>query len=160
MLCNSNNGMYLETLLNRTSNHYKESDKLLFFKRSIPINIYKNENGNIHGRLIAKSQTDYYGIYKGRYIDFEAKQTNKNYFYIKNLKNHQFEHLKEIKKLNGISFLILHFSKEDEFFCINTKKLEEINCKITRDWCKQNAFELKLIFPGILNIIEYLKKEI
>ena len=160
MLFNSNNGMFLETLLNRTSDYYKDNNKLLFFKRNLPISIYKNNNGNINGKLTSKSQTDYYGIYDGRYIDFEAKQTNKEVFYLNNIKDHQINHLKTIDELNGISFLILHFLKFDEFFCIDYKKLITIDCKITREWCKQNAFEIHIFFPGILNIIEYLRSKI
>ncbi len=160
MLCNSNNGMFLETLLNRTSDYYLQNHKLLFFKRNLPITIYKNNNGNIIGKLTNKSQTDYYGVYEGRYIDFEAKQTSKDVFYLKNIKQHQLDHLKIINEINGISFLVLYFLKFDEFFCIDYEKLITAKSKLTREWCKNNGFEIFLFFPGILNIIPYLKNKI
>lgn len=81
MLNNSNNGMYLETIINNTALFCKRNQTCLFFKRNVPIKILQNNQVNIIGKIIEKSESDYYGLYQGYYFDFEAKQTNKEVFY-------------------------------------------------------------------------------
>lgn len=157
MLANSNKGMYLETVINRSSSYY-ENDGLLFFKRNIPIKIIKNNNNFIQGKIDDKSTTDYYGIYRGLYIDFEAKQTNKESFYLRNIKPHQLSHLEKIYLCGGFSFIILYFVKFDSFFCIELELLKKQKIKIDYEWCKNNAFELQLFFPGVINIIDFIKQ--
>lgn len=160
MINNSNNGMYLETIINNTAIFYKKNKTCLLFKRNVPIKIIKNNQVNIIGKIVEKSESDFYGVYKGLYFDFEAKQTNKDVFYLTYLKEHQFNHLILVDELKGISFLLIYFSKYDEFYAIPTKQLIDWNKNITREWCKKIAFELKLFFPGILNIETYLNTQI
>ena len=57
---------------------------------------------------IGQSTTDYNGVYKGKYIDFEAKSTRKtSSFPLANISFHQIEHLKQVIKHNGIAFFII-----------------------------------------------------
>ncbi len=65
MLNNSNNGMYLETIVNNSANYYKNNDTCCIFKRNVPIKIIHNNGQNIIGKIVDKSESDYYGIYRG-----------------------------------------------------------------------------------------------
>ena len=57
------------------------------------------------------STTDYNGVYKGYYIDFEAKETrSKTSFPLSNIHKHQIDHLINIKKHGGIGFIIVKFT--------------------------------------------------
>ena len=77
----SNRGMTLENDLNETNNYYLIHDIGIIHKKPTPITInkvdYKSRNNAIikEARFKIPSTTDYNGIYKGKYIDFEAKET-------------------------------------------------------------------------------------
>ncbi|MGL4617264.1 MAG: Holliday junction resolvase RecU [Mycoplasmoidaceae bacterium] len=156
-----NKGMYLEDLLNKTCNYYLLNEIAYITKRFLPIQVLERKENKVKGLLLDKSTVDYNGLYKGLYIDFEAKETNKKYLNLNVLKNHQKKHLFLINRLNGISFLIIGFiNNEDHFFVL---KCEDINNliknkikKIDIDYCYENFFSIKIIFPGILDLVGFL----
>ena len=98
----SNRGMDLESDINITNEYYRTIDKAFIYKKPTPIQVVKV---NYPARSAAQiteayyrhaSTTDYNGVYKGRYIDFEAKETkNKTSFPLKNIHQHQLDHMKE-----------------------------------------------------------------
>ena len=66
------------------------------------------------------STTDYNGIYRGKPIDFEAKETrSKTSFPFKSIHPHQIEHLKQVAYHHGIGFFIIRFTSYDETFLID-----------------------------------------
>ena len=72
------------------------------------------------------STTDYNGIYRGRSIDFEAKETaNKTSFPFKNIHPHQIKHLKLVKVHGGIGFFIIRFRAFDETYLVDAPCLIE-----------------------------------
>ena len=61
-------------------------------------------------------------MYKGRYIDFEAKNTkNNSSFPIHNIYKHQIEHLKNVILHGGIAFFIIEFELKDEVYLLDAK---------------------------------------
>jgi recombination protein U len=87
-------------------------------------------------------------------FDFEAKQTNEDFFNITNIKKHQILHLIKMKENGAIVFLIIYFNKHDTFFKVEIDQI--INSKkkrISYLSFVENAIELKIIFPGILDIL-------
>ena len=67
-----------------------------------------------------QSTTDYNGVYKGRYLDFEAKNTkSKTSFPLANIASHQMEHLKNVLKHNGIAFFIVEFQTLKEAYLLD-----------------------------------------
>ena len=75
----SNRGMNLEEMLNQSNNYYKEKDIALIFKKPTPIGIvdvaYENKKKIIKKAYFKEQSTlDYNGIYRGKYIDFDAKE--------------------------------------------------------------------------------------
>ncbi|MGL4948724.1 MAG: Holliday junction resolvase RecU [Mycoplasma sp.] len=156
---NSNRGMFLETLINQTAWYYSNNQISLIFKRHIPIKIFERKDNVAKVKLESNALTDYYGVYKGQMIDFEAKQITTNSFTTANIKKHQREHLINCKQHGVIAFIIINFTSEDLFFAIDIDTiLPELNkTKIKLDWFKQNSFQLQIIFPGILNINEYIE---
>ena len=76
----SNRGMDLEELINETNKYYLEIDKAIIYKKPTPIGIDKvcyDNNSKIITKAYFKepSTLDYNGLYKGRYVEFEAKET-------------------------------------------------------------------------------------
>lgn len=120
-----NRGMNLEYDLNETNKYYLDNDIAVIHKKPTPITIvsvdYKSRKEAVIKEAYFKtpSTTDYNGIYKGKYIDFEAKETkNKLGFPLINIHEHQIEHLKKIIKFNGIAFLIVRFTFYSETYFV------------------------------------------
>ena len=123
-----NRGMNLENDLNITNEYYRNMDIAYIYKKPTPIKIV---NVDYHSRKLATikeayfvepSTTDYNGIYKGKYIDFEAKETkSKTAFSLDNIHSHQIKHLKNIYNHGGIAFLIVRFTNLDLTFLLMAK---------------------------------------
>ena len=126
-----NRGMTLENDLNETNNYYLLHDIAVIHKKPTPIKITKVDYPSRVEAVIKEayfkvpSTTDYNGIYKGKYIDFEAKETKNKSFPLANIHKHQIEHLDKIDKHGGISFLIVRFTLKNTTFLLETKKLIE-----------------------------------
>ncbi len=119
----SNRGMSLEYDLNITNEYYLNIGKASIYKKPTPITVtkvdYKLKVAKItEGFFDTPSTTDYNGIYKGKYIDFEAKETKLEYFPLNNIHNHQIKHLVTISKLGGIGFIIVRFNKFNETYLL------------------------------------------
>ncbi len=77
----ANRGMDLEEAINQTNEYYALNDVAYIYKKPIPIQVVKVDYERRSAARISEayykipSTTDYNGIYKGRYIDFEAKET-------------------------------------------------------------------------------------
>lgn len=125
-------GMGFEDDINLTNQYYKDHNIALIYKKPTPIkatNIsYKNNTKQIcNGYFEKASTTDYNGIYKGFYIDFEAKvTTSKTSFPINNIHQHQLEHLLEVTKHQGISFILVNFCDLNQIFLLETDKIFDI----------------------------------
>ena len=65
------------------------------------------------------STTDYNGLYRGKYIDYEAKETNRNSFAFKHIFPHQIEHLKSIHEQGGIAFVLIYYKSVNEVYLID-----------------------------------------
>ena len=160
----SNKGMYLETIINRSLAYYDSNNIAYIAKRNLPIHIKAiTDQYKVSGYLKQKSQADYYVIYKGRYFDFEAKQCTIDKFPLASLKKHQYEHLLKIDSLNGIAFIIIYFIMFDEFYFIEISKIKKLLAAkhqqhINYEWFKINGSKLSIIFPGILNLLDPIKK--
>ncbi len=124
----SNRGMSFENIINETNEYYLVHDIAVIHKKPIPIQIVKVDYPSRSGAVIKEayykipSTTDYNGIYKGRHIDFEAKETaNKTSFPLSNIHLHQINHLESILNHGGISFLLIFFKAKDEIYLLETK---------------------------------------
>ena len=120
-----NRGMTLENDINESNNYYIEIDKAYIYKKPTPIQVTKvdfpSKNKAIikEGFFAVPSTTDYNGIYKGKYIDFEAKETkNKISFPLANIHPHQIKHIENIFNHNGIVFLIVRFTVLNKTFLL------------------------------------------
>ena len=116
--------MNLEHDLNLSNEYYLNEGICLITKRPTPINIVKVDY--THGAKITnayfekQSTTDYNGLYKGRYMDFEAKSTKiKTSFPLANITPHQITHLKHVIEFGGIAFFIIEFATIGETYLLD-----------------------------------------
>jgi len=124
----SNRGMSLEKDLDSTNKFYLSSNRANIHKKPTPIQIVKVDYPNRHAAKITEayfklpSTTDYNGIYRGYYLDFEAKETrNKTKFIHANIHKHQIEHLESVIDHGGIAFFIIKFTTFDEVYVLSAQ---------------------------------------
>lgn len=124
----ANRGMNFEAMINQTNEFYLDNNIAVIYKKPIPIQIvsvdYKVRSAAkiVEAYYKLPSTTDYNGIYKGKYIDFEAKETkSKTSFPIKNIHEHQVKHLEKVNEHGAISFIIVYFSLLGRIFLLDSK---------------------------------------
>lgn len=144
----SNRGMNLENALNETNDFYISNDIALIYKKPIPVTITKVDYPSRNKAKITEayysvpSTTDYNGIYKGKYIDFEAKVTKSTTsFPLSNIHPHQIKHLISVKNHGGISFIIVYFEKLNKIYYLDTIHLESFLNGIDRKSIPTHYFD-------------------
>ena len=162
----SNRGMDLEADLNATNEYYLYNDIAVVYKKPTPITInkvnYKSRNDAVitEAHFKIPSTTDYNGIYKGKYIDFEAKETKSlTSFPLNNIHLHQIEHLKKINLHGGIGFIIVRFTKLNKTYLLFIESLinflnESDRSSIPISYFEDNGY---IINEAINPRLDYLK---
>ena len=121
----ANRGMALENDINETNKYYREYDIALIYKKPTPIRVTKTNYQNmriVDGFFESPSTLDYNGVYKGYYIEFDAKETrSKTSFTINNIHNHQIDYIKKVMKHGGIVFLIVRFTLLNKNYLLKGK---------------------------------------
>ena len=117
-VASGNRGMAFERDINQSNQYYLEKGLCLITKRPTPINIVKVDYAKgatiTQAYFETQSTTDYNGVYKGHYIDFEAKSTHgAASFPLSNIPHQQIEHLERVVAHGGIAFFLI------QCVCIN-----------------------------------------
>lgn len=158
-----NRGMMLEYLIEEANTYYRENDYAYIYKKPTPIRVVKtailNNSKKITEAFYEKPSTlDFNGIYKGKYIEFDAKETNnKTAFPINNVHNHQINHIRNIYKHGGIVFLII--SMNNKYFILMGKDFIDFldnndRKSIPYKYIEEKGIEIKMTLRGL----DYLSK--
>lgn len=130
-ISHSNRGLSLENDLNITNQYYKDNKIAIIYKKPTPVRCVETEC--VGKKTIIKkafyempSTTDYNGIYKGYYIDFEAKEIHTKTFSLTNIHSHQLKHLFDVREQGGIAFIIVRFLKLNETYILDSEDLKNI----------------------------------
>lgn len=165
-----NRGMNLEDDINQTNEYYLNNNIAVIYKKPTPITIvdvdYKSRKDAVITKAFFKtpSTTDYNGLYRGKYIDFEAKETSSTTsFPLSNIHKHQIEHLRKIYEHNGIAFLLIRFSKLNLDFLLSYEKLNcffnQYNKKsIPLDFIKKNGHQINTKYNPRVDYLEIVDK--
>jgi recombination protein U len=164
---NSKLGMTLEADINLTNMYYLDQRIAVIHKKPTPVQVVKvsypsrNQAKIIEAYYKTPSTTDYNGIYKGKYIDFDCKETNqKSSLPLSNIHKHQQNHLKDVHDHGGIAFLIVHFKKHQKYFLMTYLALKPyFNQDIQRQSIPYEAFlkDGHEIAFGFIPRLDYLK---
>ncbi|MGT2929307.1 Holliday junction resolvase RecU [Streptococcus dentasini] len=126
----ANRGMSFEAAINKTNEYYLSHHMAVIHKKPTPVQIVKVDYPKRSRAKIVEayfrqaSTTDYSGVYKGHYIDFEAKETRqKTAMPMKNFHAHQVEHMEQVLGQSGICFVLLHFSSLKETYLLPARAL-------------------------------------
>lgn len=116
-------GMRLEELINSSNDWYLQKNIAVIHKKPTPIQVVRVNYPKRSRAVITEayyrqaSTTDYNGVYQGRYIDFEAKQTDlMTGFPLRNIHDHQISHMQNCQDQGGICFLIILFKRTHEAY--------------------------------------------
>lgn len=162
------NGVIFENALNISNDFYRIHNIAIIHKKPTPIQIVRVDYPNRSKAKITEayyktpSTTDYNGIYKGKYIDYEAKETNNLSFSFKHIFQHQINHLVNVNKHGGIAFVIIYFKKANEVYIIDINTfymlyLENLNGGV-KSISITKAREIGALAPiGYTPPIDYLK---
>ena len=128
----ANRGMSFEKMINESNSYYLSRGLAVIHKKPTPIQIVKVDYPHRSRAKIVEayfrqaSTTDYSGVYKGHYIDFEAKETRqKKSMPMKNFHSHQIKHMEAVLEQKGICFVLLHFSSLRETYLLPASYLIE-----------------------------------
>lgn len=119
-LIKSNMGMGFEADIEKCCDFYREKGIADFYKRPTPIKVVKMSKE--HPGMISeayfqeKSTTDFVGIYKAKYIDFECKETKHDRVPYSMIREQQYRHLDFILKLGGVGFFLVSFRTYQEVY--------------------------------------------
>ena len=164
-------GQVLEADLNQTNQVYLERDRAVIHKKPTPITLVNVDYPTRSKAKITEayfktpSTTDYNGVYRGKPIDFEAKETaSPTAFSLSNLHPHQIEHLKHVLHHGAIAFLILRFTGKQETYLIPADRLLGFIQTSTRKslpyaWVTENGYLIPynyLLPVNYLNILDHL----
>ncbi|RKD72814.1 recombination protein U [Sinobaca qinghaiensis] len=145
----ANRGMSLEEDINATNEYYLEMNIAVIHKKPTPVQIVHVDYPSRSAAKITEayfkqaSTTDYNGLYQGRYIDFEAKETrNKTSFPMRNIHDHQALHMKRIIAQGGVAFLLVRFTLLEEVYFFEARHfLDWYDNSEARKSIPKSAFE-------------------
>lgn len=163
----ANRGMNFEAAINDSNQYYLAHQVAVIHKKPTPVQIVKVDYPKRSRAKIVEayfrqaSTTDYSGVFKGHYIDFEAKETRqKTAMPMKNFHSHQIEHMAQVLHQNGICFVLLHFSTLKETYLLPAKELidfyqiDQGGKSMPIDYIRQYGFEIRM---GGYPSLPYLK---
>ena len=164
----SNRGMDLEELINLSNEYYLQEDIAVIYKKPTPITIV-DASFDTHGRVITKayfkepSTLDYNGIYRGKYVDFDAKVTkSKTSFPLSNLHEHQYQHMINVLNHGGITFLII--SINNKFYYLDGQDIIDFKNNYSRqsiplDYIEEKGIEIETKIKPRLDFIKAIDKK-
>ena len=163
-------GSTLEELINFTNEIYQERRLALVQKIPTPIKPIKIDQEKRHITLAyfdQKSTVDYIGAVQGYPICFDAKECGSDIFPLQNIHAHQIEFMKAYEAQGGISFMLIYFTKRNEFYYLRFEQLlsywERMEKKLPKNFKYQELDKEFFVFPhqGVsLHYLEALNRDL
>ncbi len=119
-------GSTLEDMINRTNEKYLENGLALIQKIPTPITPINIDKSTRHITLAyfdQKSTVDYIGAVQGIPVCFDAKECNTDTFPLANIHEHQVEFMRNFEKQQGIAFVLISYTKRNEFYYLRFEEL-------------------------------------
>ena len=120
-------GSQFEIVINQANEKYRELRLGLVQKIPTPIKPVEIDDDR-HITLAyfeKKSTVDYIGVVQSFPICFDAKECASSSFSLSNVHEHQFKFMADFEAQGGISFLLIHFTKEDKYYYMTFFELKK-----------------------------------
>ena len=162
--------MSLEEDINKSNAYYLTNDIAVVYKKPTPIQIVTVDYPKRAAAKISEayfkvpSTTDYNGIYKGKYIDFEAKECeSKTSFPFSSIHSHQIKHLTQVLKHGAIAFIILRMSSYDKDYLIKADNFISYYNGTDRkslpySWIKKYGYEISRKYGNPCDYLDVVNK--
>ena len=119
-------GSMLEDTLRVTNELFREKNLALIQKIPTPITPIKIDQATRHITLAyfdQKSTVDYIGVVQGIPVCFDAKECNTDTFPLQNVHEHQIKFMQEYENQDGLSFILIYYTKKDKFYYMRFAEL-------------------------------------
>ena len=121
-------GSGFEEFINRTNEKYLENGLALIQKIPTPITPINIDKASRHITLAyfdQKSTVDYIGAVQGIPVCFDAKECHTDTFPLANIHEHQIVFMENFEKQGGISFILVSYTKREEFYYLTFALLKQ-----------------------------------
>ncbi len=162
----SRRGMALETDINTTNTYYLDRDIAVIHKKPTPVQIvHVDYPERSHAKITEAyfkipSTTDYNGVYREKYLDFEAKEcaSKTSFPLFSTVHPHQIKHLEAVMRHGAVAFMIIRFTAHDETYLVPADRITSFynNAKrrsIPYSWFADNGYLIPLT---IAKPVDYL----
>lgn len=167
-------GADFEEMINESNKYYLNKNIAAIYKKPTPVQVVKTEFPKRSMARITEayyktpSTTDYNGIYKGYYIDFEAKSSHSESFPFSKIFKHQVDHLRMVDSMGGIAFLLIEFPNKEAIFYLPARLLLQEYDKMNDGGRKsipysyfiENAYLIKRGYAPQIDYLKYVEEEI
>ena len=159
--------MTLEEDINQTNEYYILQNIALVYKKPTPIQVVQVEypkNKIKEAYFNEPSTLDYNGVYHGKYLEFDAKETqSKTSFPLSNIHRHQMKHIERVIHFGGIAFLIVRFSTLNLTYLLLGDEVIHFEDTYQRksiplDYFQKHGFLLELKYNPRLDYIKIIDK--
>lgn len=159
--------MTLEEDINQTNLYYNLHNIALIYKKPTPIRVVQVEypkNKIREAYFNEPSTLDYNGVYQGRYLEFDAKETqSKTSFPLSNIHKHQMDHIRKVISYGGIAYLIVRFSILEKTYLLLGRDLiqfiEQYDRKsIPLDYFEKYGYFIEMKYAPRLDYIKIIDK--
>lgn len=121
-------GSFLEEMINKTNEIYRENELALIQKIPTPItpiNIDPKSSQITLAYFEKKSTVDYIGSVQGIPVCFDAKESKVDSYPIKNIHEHQVEFMREFVKQDGIAFIIIYYIEHEVYYYMTFEEIDK-----------------------------------
>lgn len=169
LISQSNRGIDFEEDVNLTNRYYLENDIALIYKRPTPVKVLKFNKKTkriVEGLYDEKSTTDYNGVYKGFYIDFEVKTTkDSTSFPLSNIRDQQLIHLSRVIENKGIGFFLIRLELLNEVYILMAQDVinfikENSRHSIPFSYIKEKGFKVEYRYTPRLDYLFTLERDV
>lgn len=156
-------GSAFEERINFTNERYRQAKLAVLQKIPTPITPVQMDSASKTITLAyfeKQSTVDYIGVAQGVPIAFDAKETAGKSLPLQNIHAHQMAFMEEFRRQRGLSFLLVHFSREDVYYLLPFETLKtywEAAEKGGRKSIPFSAFEERYKIEQTGSLLHYLE---
>ena len=137
-------GSFLEEMINKTNEVYKDNNLALIQKIPTPITPIDIDSTTKQITLAyfeKKSTVDYIGAVQGIPVCFDAKESATDTFPMHNIHEHQVQFMSDYVNQEGIAFIIIYYIKREVYYYLSFDEIKKYYDRAANGGRKSIAFD-------------------